>query len=289
MKTIIHLLIAGTVSLCACTDLPAQDAKEHVSKQFTVNAKSTGSVLAIYNVFGSIQVEGYDGDKVLIEIDQKISAKSSAEVQKGKEEFKLEMEQQGDSIIVYIAAPYDSRPRTRAEWDRNDDRKQIKYTYNLDFVVKVPHAMRLRVSTINQGDVKVKNVFGDLFVNNVNGSLDIENAKGTTKANTVNGKIDVSYSVNPPAESSYRTINGNITVKYKTDLNAELYFKSMNGAYYTDFDNAEPIQNAVVKNTETKPNSTVYKIRKDAGVRIGNGGKKFNFETLNGNVYIKKS
>lgn len=287
MKQLFNLLLAGTVSLCACTGLPAQDVKEHVSKQFTVNAKSAGSVLAIYNIYGSIQVEGYDGDKVLLEIDQKISAKSQEDVQIGKQEFKLEMEQQDDSIIVYIAAPYDSRPRT--EWNRNEDRKRIKYKYHLDFVVKVPHSMRLRISTVNDGNIKVKDVFGDLFVSNVNGSLDMENAKGITKAVTVNGGIKVNYVTNPPEASSYRTINGDITVRYKTDLNAELYFKSMNGEYYTDFDNTEPIQNSVVKNTETKPNSTVYKIRKDAGLRIGSGGKKFNFETLNGNVYIKKS
>ena len=87
MKQLFNLLLAGTVSLCACTGLPAQDVKEHVSKQFTVNAKNAGSVLAIYNIYGSIQVEGYDGDKVLLEIDQKISAKSQEDVQIGKQEF----------------------------------------------------------------------------------------------------------------------------------------------------------------------------------------------------------
>ena len=33
---------------------------------------------------------------------------------------------------------------------------------------------------------------------------------------------------------------------------------------------------------------TVYKLNKTTAIRIGSGGKLFEFETLNGNVYIKK-
>ena len=113
--------------------------------------------------------------------------------------------------------------------------------------------------------------------------------KALPKPGTINGKLNVRYAVNPPAASTYHTINGDITVYYKTNLDAELFFKSMNGNYYTDFDNAEPISSTVIKNADTKENGTVYKISKNAGVKIGNGGKQFHFETLNGNVYIKKS
>lgn len=287
MKQLLNLLLAGTLHLCACTVASAQDAKEHISKQFNVNAKNPAAVLAIYNIFGSVTVEGYNGDKVILEIDKEIKSKYPDEVEKGKKECKLEMEQQGDSIVVYVASPYDSRPSQ--DWNRNNERRNIRYQYHLDFIVKVPHNMKLRVSTVNNGDVSVKDVYASLNVSNVNGKIDVINAKGTTKATTVNGHVNVSYLSNPPEESYYHTINGDITAKYRTDLNADLFFKSMNGNYYTDFENIETLSNAVEKNTETKKNGTIYKIRKDAGVRIGAGGKKFNFETLNGNVYIKKS
>jgi len=287
MKSICHLLVAGLLSLCACISVPAQEAGEHLSKQFTVNAKNNEAVLAIYNVFGSIKVEGYDGDKVLLEIDKNITSKYPEEIIKGKQEFRFEMQQHGDSIIVYIAAPYDSRPN--GNWNRDDDRKNIRYKYQLDFVVKVPHQMRLRVSTVNNGDVNVRDVYSALWISNVNGAIDIENAKGTTKATTVNGAVNVNYLVNPPAASAYQTINGDITVRYQNGLNADLHFKSMNGKYYTDFDGIEPINNTLEKNTENKSSATVYRISKGNAVRIGSGGTKFNFTTLNGNVYIRKS
>lgn len=286
MKTICNLLIAGTLSLCACTDLPAQEFKDHITKQFTVNSKNPEAVLTVYNVFGSVKVEGYDGDKVVLEIDKKITAKSPGELEKGKEEFKFQIEQIQDSIIVYVSAPYDSRPRYKRY--NYEDRKDIRYEYWLNFVVKVPHAMRLRVSTVNNGNINVANVYGNLFVTNVNGSIGIENAKGITKATTVNGDLSIKYAANPQAASRYHTINGDITVYYKTDLDAELYFKSMNGSYYTDFDNTTPISNLLVKDAEVNNKGTQYKLLKNTGVKIGSGGKQFHFETLNGNVYIKK-
>lgn len=282
MKKIINMLLAAQLFLCACWNVSAQDFKEHISKQFNVGTKDP--VLAIYNVFGNIKVEGYEGDKVLLEIDKTISSRYAEEVENGKKEFKLEMEQVGDSIVVYIVAPYDSRPNT---WQ--NDRRNIRYKYQLDFTVKVPRSMKLRVSTVNNGEIDVKHVLGDLVVHNVNGGITIDKAKGVTRAVTVNGPIRINYLSNPTAASEYKTINGDIEVYYKGDLSADLYFKSMNGKYYTDFENAENLSNTISRNTETKNNATIYKINKDAGVRIGNGGRKFNFETLNGNIYIKKS
>lgn len=285
MKAIYNLLVTGMLILCTCISAPAQEDREHISKQFAVNAGNTNAVLAIYNIFGGIKVEGYDGDKVLLEIDKRITSKYPEEIKKGKEAFRFEMEQQGDSIIVYIASPFDSRPNRN--W--NEDGSKIHYRYQLDFVVKVPHNMRLRISTVNNGNINVKDVYGALWVTNVNGSLDVENAKGATKAITVNGAVNISYLNNPPAASVYQTINGDITVRYKNELNADLYFKSMNGKYFTDFENVGPIVNTLEKNTDTKANGTVYIISKGNAVRIGNGGYKYNFETLNGNVYIRKS
>ena len=287
MKKNHHLLSAGILLLCCCARLQAQEYKTHMSKTFAVNTKNTSAVLAVYNMFGSVKVEGYDGDQVVLEIDQKITAKSQDELEKGKAEFKFQTEQLHDSIVVYISAPYDSRPKQN--WAGNELNKRIQYKYYLDLVVKVPRAMHLRVSTIAEGNVEITDVYGNLFVSNVNGSVNIKNAKGITKASTVNGKLNISYGTNPPDASDYRTVNGDITVYYKTSLDAELFFKSMNGSYYTDFDNIEPISKSLVKNNEAKENKAVYRIERKSGIKIGNGGRQFHFETLNGNVYIKKS
>jgi DUF4097 and DUF4098 domain-containing protein YvlB len=267
MKKLLTLLTTGAALLCLQSPAAAQNFKEHISRQFN-NAKT----LAVYNIHGDIRVEGYAGDKITMEIDKTISGKTSDDVEQGKREFKLNFEEVNDSIVVY-----------NNNWNR-----RIYYTGKLDFVIKVPYNINLVASTVNDGDVDVKDVGGKLKVHNVNGAVTVVNAKNTTDARTINGPVNVSYAVNPKEASSYYTINGNITVDYKPDLAAELHFKSMNGSYYTNFENVEVLNNRAEINKETRGNGTVYKIDKNPAVRIGGGGQKFNFETLNGNIYIKK-
>ena len=138
MKTKFIPLLVGLVLSCTHASTDAQDFKEHISKQFT----QPQGTLAIYNVFGSIKVEGYAGDKVMIEIDKTISAKNNETVQAGKEEFRFEIEQKADSIIAYITEPYDSRPNQN--WRYNNRNREIHYKYKLDFTIKVPFGMNLR-------------------------------------------------------------------------------------------------------------------------------------------------
>lgn len=62
----------------------------------------------------------------------------------------------------------------------------------------------------------------------------------------------------------------------------------MNGEFYTDFPSVETMPVAAVKKQESKGGKNVYKLDKTNTIRFGNGGQVFKFETLNGNVYIKK-
>ncbi|MCW3088408.1 MAG: hypothetical protein JWQ78_1794 [Sediminibacterium sp.] len=286
MKKILIPLVAGCVLSCAQPSA-AQEFKTHVSKEFTVQKGASATVLSIYNIFGSVKVEGYAGDKVIMEIDQTISAKSNEVLEEGKKEFQLAFDQQSDTIMAYIAAPYDSRPHENyGHWN---DRRRIEYKYTLEFTVKVPYNMNLNVSTVNNGNVLVKDVGGSLRVSNVNGAITVANAKsGKMHIHTINGDVTVNHLAIPDTESSYYTLNGRLEVTYPSNLSADLEFKSMNGSFYTDFPDAEILPGRVTKTQEKKADGTVYKLNKNSDLRIGGGGKTFKFETLNGNIYIKK-
>ncbi|MVM33044.1 hypothetical protein GO755_23590 [Spirosoma sp. HMF4905] len=288
MKLFIIPVLAGLVLSCAQTPATAQEFKEHVSKEFTVSKAATGA-LAIYNVNGFIKVEGYSGDKVVIEVDKSITAKNNEDLEIGKKEFQLQFGQQGDSIVAYIAEPFDSRPRrsrNRNNWNNND--RDVDYDFTLNFTVKVPNQMNLVVSTVNRGNVTVKDVNGTLRARNVNGAITLTNIKGTTDAHTINGNLDVDYVANPPENSSYYTLNGNINVSYPANLSADLQFKTFQGKFFTDFPNTEVLPVQAIKTTEHNGEGTVYKLNKNIAIRIGNGGKTFKFETFNGSIYIKK-
>ncbi len=286
MKKIIVSLLMGMGIMCTLPEAAGQEFKEHLSKEFALSGDISGATLFIYNITGFIKVEGYSGTKVLVEMDKTISADDEKNLNTGKKELKLGFDQRNDTIIVYIAEPFDSRPHRT--WHYNDDHGDVDYNFTVDFTVKVPFDMNLHISTVNDGIITVSNVNGNLHVNNVNAEISVKNAKGTTYAHTVNGDVSVSYLTNPPEASSYYTINGNINVSYQPGLSADPQFKSMNGDFFTDFPDAQLLPATVTKNKEKKGEGTVYKLNTMTSVRIGKGGRTYKFETLNGNVYIKK-
>ena len=285
MKQLIILLLAGVVYACTPATAQTHEFKEQVKKEFTLSKGAAQSVLAVYNLNGFIKVEGYSGDKIMVEVERSLSAKDKETLEKGKEEFKLVFEQNADSVVAYIADPFDTRPNHNR---KNRDNRKIEYKFNLNFTIKVPYEMNLSVSTINQGDIHIKDVTGRLKVNNINGAIAMVNAKGTTDVHTINGNVDINYLVIPPDNSSYYTLNGNIRITYPASLSADLQFKSFNGEFFTDFPDAQALAPEVIKHTEHEGDKTVYKLDKKSAIRIGKGGKILKFETFNGNIYIKK-
>ncbi|GAB2586244.1 DUF4097 family beta strand repeat-containing protein [Spirosoma areae] len=291
MKPFVIPALVGLVLSCTQSPATAQEFKEHISKEFTVS-KAANSSLAIYNINGFIKVEGYSGDKVVLEIDKSITAKNNQDLETGKKEFQLQVEQKGDSVIAYIAEPFDSRPRrnrrNNSAADRWNNDRDVDYDFTLNFTVKVPKGLNLVVSTVNGGNVTVKDVDGALKARNVNGAIALTNVKGTTDAHTINGNVDVDYVANPPENSSYYTLNGNINVSYPANLSADLQFKTFQGKFFTDFPNTEVLPVQAIKTTRQTGTGTVYKLNKNTAIRIGSGGKTFKFETFNGSIYIKK-
>lgn len=286
MKKAIVTLLVGLVIICSLPAANSREFKEHLRKEFTLTGTVSGGTLFIYNICGFIKVEGYQGNKIILEMDKTISADDDKNLETGKKEFSLAFDQKSDTVMAYIAEPFDSRPHRN--WQYNDDRREIEYNYNVDFTVKVPFGMNLHISTVNNGIISVNNVSGTLIVSNVNEEISIKNAKGTTQAHTVNGDVSVTYLSNPPEESSYHTINGNINVTYQPGLSADLQFKSMHGDFFTNFPQAVLLPASVSKVKEKNGEGTVYKLSTKTTVRFGKGGMVFKFETLNGDVYIKK-
>lgn len=286
MKKLIIPILSGVI--LSCTKAPAQEPKftETIKKEFVV---SPSSVLAVYNIDGFIKVEGYDGNKVLIEVEKTISGKTNEIVEEGKQEFKLEFEQKADSLIAYTIEPFDSRPnRNRDRWNKNEYRK-IQYRYNLNYTIKVPKSMNLVVSTINNGDILITDVSGFMKVNNINGKITVKNAQKANDIRTINGDVNINYTALPPENAQYYTLNGNLNIVYPTNFSADCEFKTFQGDFYTDFEDVEKLPARVTKTVSETDKGTTHKLSKGSIIRIGSGGKNLKFETFNGNIYIKKS
>jgi DUF4097 and DUF4098 domain-containing protein YvlB len=160
-------------------------------------------------------------------------------------------------------------------------------SFNLSF--KIPQDVKLKLSTVNNGNIEVENVKGELEVTNVNGEIKLTNITGSIVANTVNGDVTASFlSVDPKAPMAFSTLNGDIKVTLPADTKANLKLKSDMGEVFSDFD-------IDIDKTQPKINKTnepgMYKIKKEDWVygKINGGGPEMLMKNMQGNIYVKKA
>ncbi|HRI78030.1 MAG TPA: hypothetical protein PLR06_00730 [Cyclobacteriaceae bacterium] len=277
----------------------AQTFTEKITKELSFEKKAPNNALMILNINGDIKIEGYAGDKILIEAERIIKGKTQARMDQGKQEIQLGMVDRADSLILYVQGACNDfgrvidKNRGQKKWNGwgynwNDCRggKCDKlYDYEMNFVIKVPASIHVLASTINNGDVEITGVKGQVLAENINGSIRLKEISGATHASTINGSVDLDYSGNPSGDSRYYTLNGDINANFRKGLAAQLTFKSFNGEFYSSVDDITPMAVKVEQYNDGdgihfKVNGNRYKVRQ--------GGPLLDFETFNGNVYLKE-
>ncbi len=294
MKVKLCLLLVLGISL----RLTAQTHTEKIAKEFSFEKKGTHNALMIANINGDISVEPSDGDKIQVDVTKTIRAKTDGRLETGKSEIQLGIVDLADTIILYVNSPCNFFERSSSKsrhshmgtkwgysWQDHGRSCHETYDYSMDFVVKVPRSVNLLVSTINDGEVVVKNVHGVVKANNINGGIRLLNLMREAEAHTINGDVDIEYSQNPQRDCRFYTLNGDINALFQKGLAASMGFQSFNGHLYTNIDGLEQLPAHVEKKQKEK--GTKYKIN-DNRFKIGAGGAFLDFETFNGNVYVKE-
>jgi len=243
--------------------------------------------LIVDNLYGDVKIESYDGDEVKLHLEIVVWASSERLIMKAKEELSLRDNTVGEKLILSMKAPF-----VQEEW-RNGEvvGRRIyddpEYDYNYNYSLLVPTSMSVKGRTVNEGEVIIKGAFADIEASNVNGSVLVQDARKVSKAHTVNGSVDVFFTQNPDDDGSFHTINGNITLYMQPEPSMEVSAETMHGEMFSSFE-FEQLPPRVLVNTSQKKNSTLYKLEEKLLAKIGDGGPHLQFETLNGNIYIKK-
>ncbi|MCC6537324.1 MAG: DUF4097 family beta strand repeat protein [Bryobacterales bacterium] len=153
----------------------------------------------------------------------------------------------------------------------------------------VPTETALKLSTVNNGNIVVEGINGEIDVNNLNGNITIRDVGGAVVAHTLNGKlIAVLNSVTAGRPMSFSTLNGDVDVTLPASVKANLKMKSDNGDVYTDFE--VTLTPSSTPQSGTRDSKGRYRLRSDRTTyaTINGGGPDFSFTTLNGNLYIRK-
>jgi hypothetical protein len=263
----------------------AEDLSDRRDLQETIVFESSGPRrLVIDNVWGSIVVEGYEGDKVEMTAAETVHARTAERIDQARREVALRILKQGAEIELYVDGPFRCRDRNEKGncWNRWHDNYEVIY----DFHVRVPRDADLEVRTVNHGDIEVSGVEGDFIVHNVNGSIELSGLAGSGEATTVNGPVAASFVANPKGDSHFETLNGRIDVSFQPDLSADLEMVARWGELWSDYE-VEPLA-SLPPTKRTKAGRTVIELQRGSRVRVDRGGPTHSFETLNGNIYVRK-
>ncbi|UII80901.1 DUF4097 family beta strand repeat-containing protein [Flagellimonas sp. CMM7] len=286
MKHLIFMVCLSSVVGIQCTKAQQEKFTEQIKKEIPFS-NSTENTLVIKNVFGSILVEGYNGSQIVLEVEKTITADNTSGLELGKQELELKVIQEANRVVFHPDAPYIQFDKDNLRYNWCNNYEEPQYGHKLNFKVKVPHSIKIDVSTVNDGEVLVENTKGNTVIaENINGGITLTNITGKTWVDCINGGVNISYSSNPKSSSRYYSLNGDINISYQKALSANISFKSMNGEMFTDFDINKQFMQADKKTGNE--NRAKYKYEAKPIVQIGDGKVDFDFETLNGNVFIKK-
>ena len=167
----------------------------------------------------------------------------------------------------------------------------------VDLTLRVPTNCSMHLSTVNDGNIEVENVNGDLEVTCTNGSVKLMGISGSAVAHALNDDLTATFvKVNPQKTMSFSSLNGTIDVTLPADLKANVYTKSDQGEIYSDFDlkvQTENVSRSPVLQ-ENKGKKGKFRVSIERAVRATiNGGvagsqEEIQFTNFNGDIYIRK-
>lgn len=262
-----------------------QKFTETVSKEY-----KSYPVFYLANVSGDIVVEGYTGDKILLEAKKMLDAKGNVDIEQLKKEIVITEMDLGDTLVVYIKGLGNCfcSSRWNSKYAYNFNNWDYDFENNFDFTLKVPQNTSMNLSTINDGEIEVSNFSGTLSVNNINGGISLKNISGATRASSINGDVIIDYANNPNSNSKYYALNGDIKANFQKNLNALLTFKSFNGELFTNIQEIQYMPVKVEKSEIEGGKGVSYKIGGKTQIKIRDGGLLLDFETFNGDVIVKE-
>jgi DUF4097 and DUF4098 domain-containing protein YvlB len=247
---------------------------------------SNDKTLDVDNVNGIIQVIGDNGNTIRAEGERIVRAEDQQAIDRAKREVKLDVNEKDGTAQLYVNGPFRDNGHSSDDhgFHIHSDEHEYEVTYN--FTIHVPRETGLRLRTVN-GEVKTEETTGKFDVRGVNGSVTMTGISGYGTLHTVNGRTSVSFRESPKMASDFQTVNGTIEASFPPNLSADLRFKTLNGQAYTDFD-ATALLPSTAEAGERKNGKFVFRTNHTSSVRIGSGGPELSFETVNGDIRIKK-
>jgi DUF4097 and DUF4098 domain-containing protein YvlB len=226
---------------------------------------------------GAITVRGYSGNEVIVE------AKVRGTQLKGREK---EPEKARGMQRISV-----NRTGLVIEEKNNVMEVQVTASDNtVDLTIQVPFKTSLTLGSYENGDIVVENVTGEIEATSYEGSVTLKKISGSAVVHSYDGNILVDFDqMDPGKPMSFASYDGDIDVTFPSALKANVKMRTQEGEIYSDFEidlKAAPQQQA----QDERKKGGKYRISFGEFIfgAINGGGPEFQFETYDGNIYIRE-
>jgi hypothetical protein len=274
MRTFVSRAALACVLVVAGAGIPAA-AQSTGGDRYPVPLSRPGQParIEVALVFGSISVQAHDSTEVLVETEAGAEERPSRGQGSAQGMHRLPnrslglvIEEEDNVVRVSSAGP----PRSTT------------------LRLKVPRQSSLELATVNDGNITVVGVEGELELRNTNGDIVLRDVAGSVVAHTTNGEVKVTLTrVDPRSALSFATLNGDVDVTLPGDARGALRMRSDNGEIYTDFEVALTPQAARVEERRSGGRYRLEVEREVSGT-INGGGPEILLRTFNGDIYLRR-
>jgi hypothetical protein len=248
---------------------------------------------------GSITVSGWSGKEVVVDTRPRDQSDEKDE-RDGKWDGKGENDDSRARGLRRV--PNMGSGLTIEESDNVVEVSANSWNNSTDVVLQVPAGSTLELQTVNDGDITVRDVQGEVNAENTNGNVTILGITGSAVVHALNGEIVARFTRLDASQntSSFSSMNGNIDLTLPANARAELRVKSDNGEIYTDFDvqwgtKAESLGEGESESEQSGKKKSHKKQRRYGfetsmvGTLGSGGGPTLRLQTFNGNIYVRKA
>lgn len=273
------------VALCAvATEASAQNQRNADSFAWSGRI-AAGNTVRIRNLAGDINVERSGSGQVEVTGLKTYRRGDPADV-------RFEVVPQGGDVTIcaiwYEGRCTDDGPKSGPRRDDNEDRNN---DVSVTFTVKLPAGVKLEASGVSSnvtvtgatagvsgnsvsGDVTLSDVSGDIRVNSVSGDVKVTGAStGAIHANSVSGDIEIGVDqLTGSGDLEFSTVSGDVDITLPANLDAVVRMSTVSGDLKSDF--------PMTMQGDTR--------RRNIEARIGSGGRVLKFNSVSGNVTLRR-
>ncbi len=235
---------------------------------------SRPAVLEIALFSGDIEVEGYDGNEVIIVADAPLRDPDRPEEARPDGLRRVQTSSVGLTV------------------EEGDNKVTVRMDFsprNVDLSIRAPRRTSVHANLVNGGDVSIRNVTGEHELQNVNGDVEATDVSGSAVLNSTNGDVRATFAaVAADRPMSFTSFNGDVDVSLPANLAADLLVTSQQGDVFTDFDFVERQNPTEVQRNRDASGRYRMRMQRETRYAIGGGGRDIQLRTFNGDIMIRK-